>query len=624
MKRCFNNVINITLCLLMISCLFGCSNTSTNQVQEQQEETINEQDSNNNVEPVIDEIPIEPVEDEEENIEELKLTDIQLNSIAMLNYLTYTTEKIRQSKNSRLYLEEVYSELINGTYPNAINEKTQSYMKKLLNMIEDFRIVEIKRDRLNYIYEQNKANNIMSALPSPMSILNVVQSGNPLKLVASLTYMAVDSATSYATASSNTDLEYLKGEWELDDKDSETINSLRIETFGYRNEVVNENNIDGALAINENSTEYLVQLENMSNVSRRIELLENNVDTYKAFGNYWIILAKSYYENENYQKCVEATDKYLEVQPRIFLYDGQLASVLPLAISSAKEIYSGDELINKELNYLDLLAKNTNSADTKHSDWSLKYFAAIAYIDLYKETNNASYLTKAYTEVKNNVYNLIDEQTTQNEKYLAEVKEMETPKDATKDEKESIKEYNKSVKEQREKELPPVSNSLITNLKLMFELANKLQISETERKEIDKSLHENGNNLILVDLIDNCYWFSKNNKLEKVDIFEGSKITIPANYVCDNSKIVLEVNGNTVIDDWQLEKVNRKGETVDTFEVVYSSKQIKKVDFKEGDVVTIKIYPYDEYIDVYKIKYNVVNDKVLWVINNIKFNLTED
>lgn len=629
-KKGFKVIIEVVTSFLLITSLFGCSSSSgtvNNQdISEQQEQTSSEQEIDVNID--IDEQEGDPtiqVDIPDENIEEdLELSDIQLNSIAMLNYLTYTTEKIRQSKNSRLYLEEVYSELINGTYPNAINEKTQKYMKELLYDIEGFRIVDVKRDRLKFIYEQNKANNIMSALPSPMSILNVVQSTNPLKLVASLTYMAIDSATSYASASSNTDLQYLQGEWELDDKDSEIINDLRIETFAYRNEVVNENNIDGALAINEKSTEYLVQLENMTNVSRRIELLENNLETYKAFGNYWIILAKSYYENENYQKCIEATDKYLEVQPRIFLYDSQLASILPLAISAAKEIYTGKDLINKENNYLDLLSKNTNLADTKHSDWSLKYFAAVAYIDLYKETEDNTYLLKAYTEVKNNVYNLIDDQITQNEKYLAEVQELTASKDATKDEKESIKEYNKTVKELREKELPPISNALLTNLKLMFELANKLNINETEKNEINKSLHENNDNLFLVDTIDFNYWFNKDNKIETIDIFDGNKLLIPANYVCDNSKIILKINGNTQVDDWALEEVDRKGETVDTFEAKYTSKSIKKVDFKEGDVVTIEIYPYGEYIEAYKIKYNVTNKKVLWVIDSLQFELVEE
>ena len=51
--------------------------------------------------------------------EETTLTNEQRNAIAMLNYITVLTQDINASKNSRLYMEEAYSSLINNTYPNA-------------------------------------------------------------------------------------------------------------------------------------------------------------------------------------------------------------------------------------------------------------------------------------------------------------------------------------------------------------------------------------------------------------------------------------------------------------------------------------------------------------------------
>ena len=41
------------------------------------------------------------------------LTEDQNNAITMLNYLTVLTQEINSSKNSRIYLEEAYSDLIN-------------------------------------------------------------------------------------------------------------------------------------------------------------------------------------------------------------------------------------------------------------------------------------------------------------------------------------------------------------------------------------------------------------------------------------------------------------------------------------------------------------------------------
>lgn len=54
---------------------------------------------------------------ESENTEEATehLTDTQHNSINMLNYLTVLTQEINSSKNSKLYLEQAYSSIVNNT-----------------------------------------------------------------------------------------------------------------------------------------------------------------------------------------------------------------------------------------------------------------------------------------------------------------------------------------------------------------------------------------------------------------------------------------------------------------------------------------------------------------------------
>ena len=65
--------------------------------------------------------------------ENVSLTDEQANAIAMLNYITVLTQDINASKNSRLYLEEAYSSLINNTYPNAVDNRTLSQLAGLLD-----------------------------------------------------------------------------------------------------------------------------------------------------------------------------------------------------------------------------------------------------------------------------------------------------------------------------------------------------------------------------------------------------------------------------------------------------------------------------------------------------------
>lgn len=49
-----------------------------------------------------------------ETVDSETLNDTQLNSINMLNYLVMLTQEINAATNSRLYLEEAYSSLINN------------------------------------------------------------------------------------------------------------------------------------------------------------------------------------------------------------------------------------------------------------------------------------------------------------------------------------------------------------------------------------------------------------------------------------------------------------------------------------------------------------------------------
>ena len=96
----------------------------------------------------------------ESSAEQNQITEEMNNSIAMLNYMTVVNQQINDSSNSRLYLEEVYNSLINNTSPNAIDDRTQIQLGDMLNTIDQYRMIDVKRDRLQYIYEQNKEQDV--------------------------------------------------------------------------------------------------------------------------------------------------------------------------------------------------------------------------------------------------------------------------------------------------------------------------------------------------------------------------------------------------------------------------------------------------------------------------------
>lgn len=550
------------------------------------------------------------------------LDETQLNSIRMLNYLTVLSQEINFSNNSRIFLESVYSSLINNTYPNAVDVRTEAHMEDLLDTLERFRMLSVKRERLEYIYEQNRAQTLKAAIPNPMGLLSTVQSGQPLKSAISVIYMAVDSYSSYTAFTAETDLQYLQDGWELDDAAATEVHNTRTMTFSYMLDMVRSNNLPGDYALNEDAVAEFVSWKNNSNVSRRIRFFESSQETYKAFGEYWLALAESYYENSDYEQCLEAVHKYEEINARIFRKDYGYAKVLPLAIVSAREIYGDKEYIAVAAEYLPVITKNSDI-----SDWAICYFVAQTYVDLYAKTTDVAYLENAYNLMIDVVNELIDEQRQLNDTYLADIKKEKILDDAEKEEKNEIKQYNKMLEETRETELPPISEPLRICSEMIFALADELAVSNDAKREIEKMLHENGQDLFLNQLVDaNIRFYSDSTDTDVADMtvdFDGKQIKLPAILVSSCSKIVITIsdgNAETSIDDWTIKEVDRKDDDLESFVAVYESKTAKKIDYEADMTISIEIYAVAEnFAPDAVIEFVVIGGKKLWVFDSLTF-----
>ena len=210
-------------------------------------------------------------------------------------------------------------------------------------------------------------------------------------------------------------------------------------------DIVREENLPGKLALNESSVEEYVTWKNNTNVYQKIQFFESQSSTYEAFGDYWLTLASCYYDQAEYEKCLGCFDKYEELQADIFRKDYNFAKALPQAIVAAKEVYSKEEYSPIAERYLGILVDNT-----ENTEWSLKYFAAQMYLDLYAQTKESHFLDQAYILALNNVNYLVAKQKVMNTSYLSAVKEVALPKDpskdASKDEKTSVEDQKKKIK----------------------------------------------------------------------------------------------------------------------------------------------------------------------------------
>ena len=530
------------------------------------------------------------------------LTSKQKNAVNMLNYIMTITQEINNSKESRLYLESAYSSLINNSDPGLIDTRTQERITNILDTLEQYRMIAEKRERLRYIYEQNRAQALRQAIPDPVGLLSAVSSGNILKSAASVIYMPVDATSSYQNAVTQTDLQYLQDGWQLEDEEAQELHNSRKSTFEYMVDMVRENSLPGECALNENAVNDFVEWKDKTNLTSKIQWLESNESTYKKFGPFWLELAKSYYESEEYDKCLDAIKKYEGISVKIFRKDYDYAEALPMAIVSAKEIRDKNVYIQTAREYSEVILSNADG-----ENWALRYFVAQIYLDLYKQTGSKEYLQKAYDIALNNVNVLVESQKELNLAYLSDIQEVSVNKEAEDEdrEKKEVKQYNKLLKAQRKVELPPVDEALYLNCDLLFALAEQLDISVDEQKKIDAILHENGEPVFLTQALDEKFWFESAYKkldVQNIDIdFDGKTLKIPAVCIADRSRITVSVDGssgNQTFQDWTVKKVYRpKGADCSDFIVIFTSETAKKYKYESGDKIAVQITPVAESAD---------------------------
>lgn len=570
-------------------------------------------------------------EEARKQAEEERVKKEQQQSFSMMYYLAITAEEIRTSKDNRLVLDEIYTSLLNDINPGAVDEITQEHLKNLRDIIKSYLQISTKRERLQFIYNQNKAAAIRSAVPNPLAILSMTKSLNWKQLALSAVYTAVDSYTNYKSASENADTEFLMSGWELDDEEVAAVQKNRDRAFDYMVDMVQAYGLDGMLTLNEKAIERFAEICRIESVHERIRRLVSEEKTYQLLGNYWLELADCYFETSQYSKCIECVEKYNELATGIYRQDYNYLQILPKVIVAAQSTYTGEQYITTTGKYADAIMDNTSS-----EDWSMRYFAAQVYIDLYSRTGDAQYLTKAYWIAYDNVTVLLKEQRELNNTYLSDVKEVtitepdyrfmndkekKEKQKEFKEEQKKLKSFNKANKEKRKTELPSLYEPLVVNCELLFALAKEMNISVAEQAEIEAILATSTNGIFLTCPINDAYSFSGNNKHYSVEMSKDELI-IPANLLTAGSTITVTVDEDgkqETFEDCEVSKVERKGDTIDTFLAHVTSKTLKKHKWTANSKITIHIIYGDAYDRSIQLEFYVSEFAEHWYGNKVVF-----
>ena len=551
------------------------------------------------------------------------LTEEQLSSLAMLNYMTVLTKEINASSNSRVFLDDAYSSIVNNVNPDVIDPETLDEINIILDTIQAYKMIDKKRERIKYIYDQNKAQALKNALPNPVGLLSAVASGDILRAAASVIYMAVDSAASYKAYASQVELKYMEDGWQLDDEAAEALHESRSDAFTYMVNMCTYNDLPAKLALTENAVDEFVKWENNTSTVRRIEFLENNVSTYKAYGKYWLVLAKSYFENGEYEKCLSAVTVYNSLNVTTFRKNHELARMMPMVLISAENELS-NKLITKE-QYIALAKQviETILDNIETADWDLRYYAAQACMDVAGKTGDKEYLRKSFELTKQNINYLVDTQIEKNNEYLAKLSLVKEEDPDKKDK----KQYNKWLKEERKIEQPPVFEPLRLNCDLLFALADEIDISQYDKQRVDEILHEGGKRLFLIDQLDEAYWFNKpggqqysfsdisskgslgsstfvlkedNGDVTEMrisDVLKNRNIYIPTRFLPPGSNVrmtIIDGSNKWVITNWNysgLELPADDKRNIGNIQAIYSSDEFNKFNFTSSSKIVLEIIP---------------------------------
>ena len=573
-------------------------------------------------------------EEAKKKAEEERIRKEQLNSFSMMYYLAITAEEIRTSRNNRLLLDDIYTSLLNDINPGAVDEITQDHLRNLRDIIKAYRNISVKRDRLQYIYNQDKAAAMRSAVPNPIAILSMANSLDWKRLAMSAVYAAVDSYNRYKTASENADKAFLMSGWELDDEEVATVQKNRDRAFDYMVAMVQKYQLDGMKTLNEKAIEKFAEICAIESIPERISRLRSEEKTYSLLGNYWLELADCYFQTDRYDKCLECVEKYNKLATGIFRKDNNYVQILPKAIVAAQNTYTGTKYITTTKEFADAIIKNTST-----EDWSIRYFVAQVYMDLYTRTKAQPYLRSAYNIAYDNVTILLKGQRELNSIYIADVQEVKveepdyrylTEKEKKEkqqeynEEKKRANTYNKAIKDARVTELPSLYEPLVLNCELLFALADKMNIKDSEKKEIDAILQTDTNGTFITQPINNAFSFFTPTKKYSL-VFSKEDIAIPVVLLTAGTKVTVSVteNGNTqTFDDCVIQKVVRKGASIDSFTAYYASKALKNHKWTADSKVSINIQYTDANNRTTTLNYKVVGYQEHWYGDDVVFGET--
>ena len=472
-------------------------------------------------------------------------------SLDMLNEIIFLGYVAASSNSTIADLDKIYDRINTNLNLNLADPDTQYQISNLLGRIEDMRMVEIKRERLETIYNFKKSEVLAQAVPNPINLMGTIYHlrENPVAGIASLIGTAASSKRMYDAASDQLSLEMLQQEWELDDQKRQTLTRINQNLLEYASEYAYEENLDTSLILNNTLARDLAYYSGSDNLKSAIQVLEGMEPQLSFFPTYWLEMADLYFRYGDWAKCLQAIDyyeanfDYKEIYRQNFRY----AQILVDGVSSCLSLHeeSGEELDEEKLiNWLEIIDGNT-----AYDDWLQRYFVATCYLMFADEGND--YARLALMIVRDNIARLRENQLDLNRTYINDIPTMTRTERKADPE---LAEYYDSLRNARATELPSTDPALLQNLRLFYLIVLSGMAGNYTLHEVDYAFDS-----ILIPQLKPAYYgqgfeydpddYSLSKKVikQKIDLpwsssgFSDFAFTCPASMLNDQTELAVRI-----------------------------------------------------------------------------------
>lgn len=306
----------------------------------------------------------------------------QKQLVSSLNYLQYSTARIKMSENKAI-AEDIYYSIINELKIEAISDRELNFeYGEFLAKCANLKLTQNEKDFIKQLNEKAQKNAYLSAFSNFGSVF--VPGQSPQQMVASLVYTSVASAVAIANTKNQLKTQLEKDMFNLDQQIMKDIFDIQTSLFTTSAKLLGNSTSLGL--ITENSMNIFMKAIKLESAGERKNALSEPQlqNSLSLFPPYWFELGNAYYELGDTDNAVKAYNQFVNIkQNDIVLKDKNYVNLIKSRIqillgSDPAKVLSNAQLHKDEIEkYIDILKANYLDSEAGEKN---AYLAKIYYL----------------------------------------------------------------------------------------------------------------------------------------------------------------------------------------------------------------------------------------------------